>query len=186
MHTHFFTFGFIFGEGISTFPPKKIPTEADVVRRWIYEFDSRFLGQNLRRPGEAFKNEVIYNVVDDLIEFWKNEGFFIRPRWKVFTKVKDLVTQVESFRHYTRQRGDPESHKEWIETTLARFSDEFDISESERSEERVVKPTKRFADEDFVAPGPSSSKRAFVAEASSESDSDLDFSDDSTEEVTSN
>ena len=159
MQTHQFTFGFVFGEGISSFPPGKNPTEADVVRRWVCEYDSRRGDQF--RTGETFKHGVIFCVVDELIDFWKNNSSeAIRPRWKVFTKVKDLVTRVEPLKRFTRQRKDSESHKEWIENTLACFSEVFDISEV--PEKRVLKKSKRFADEDFEVPGTSKSKRVFV------------------------
>ena len=61
MQTHQFKLEFIFGKGIPSFPPGTVPIEADLVRRWVFEYD-RMRGDRIR-PGEAFQHEVISSVV---------------------------------------------------------------------------------------------------------------------------
>ena len=110
MKTHQFKLEFIFGKGISSFPPGKVPIEADIVRRWVFDYD-RMRGDRLR-PGEAFQHEVIFCVVDELMDFWKiNVDHLIHPRWKVFTKVKAIVDRVEPLMAFVRQRNNPQDHQ---------------------------------------------------------------------------
>ena len=187
MQTHQFKLEFIFGKGISSFPPGTVPIEADLVRRWVFEYD-RMRGDRIR-PGEAFQHEVISSVVDELIDFWKanNSGQPIRPRWKVFTKVKDfIVGRVEPLFMFIRQRNEPEQHAQWIANILSSFVSKFDISATspDPAEKRVPKKSKRFVEEDPDYPGPSS-KRSFV-EAEEISESDSDYSDDLSEEISGN
>ena len=192
MKTHQFKLEFIFGKGISSFPPGKVPIEADIVRRWVFDYD-RMRGDRLR-PGEAFQHEVIFCVVDELMDFWKiNVDHPIRPRWKVFTKVKAIVDRVQPLMAYVRQRDNPENHQEWIEYQLSCFQSECDISE-DGVEKRVPKNTRKFEEEDPDFPGPSS-KKAFVVGESSDvdmasgsednTDDSDDLSDDLSEEVSS-
>ena len=183
MQSHQFKLGFIFGDAISSFAPKKKPSEADVIRFWMFEYDSR--RGNKYRPAEGFHHEVIFVVVDSLMDFWKLH-FPMEPvsvRWKVFEKVKDIVERVVPLMAFVRQRNSPEEHQEWIQGQLSRFESECDISVSTLDEKRLSKKAKRFDDEDLDY-RPSSSKRAFVAELS-ESDSDDSYVSDD-DQVSSN
>ena len=98
-------FGFVFKEGISSFDSSNgqddanLPTEAEVVRRWMYAFDENLKNMGNGDPSKVSSvpkpvfNRIIREIVEEIIDIWKeNSTKAVRSNLEVFSRVKNLVT----------------------------------------------------------------------------------------------
>ena len=123
-------YGWVLGDPISVLPPKKRPTERDVLRHWMSISDSKFDKSRALSPKQ--KNQVVIDLVKSVSTHWMVQGFGVAIKSKdtirsmIQRLIKNrVVNKYEQPEHLNRQFD-----FDWISDEQQKFEKVFDINKS--------------------------------------------------------
>ena len=137
----------LFGPPRTTFEPKILPSELEVIQVWMSCFDKTASESGKKILSASAKSGVINDMIDNLTGHMKDldENIELMDKKVLTTKVRRLVTRAEKLVRENRAKMDDGF---WISTTAQEYSKIFDISAVTKSD-TPLSPKRKLNDEDL-------------------------------------
>ena len=116
--------GYIFGNGLKTFHPARLPTKNDVVRLLMKKLEDARNESVQLSPKK--KSSIYYEVADAVMAIWTKKKHAVQSRINIWKNVKALAEEITNLRKNLKE------DEEWIEATKKQYDKVFDVSQKEK------------------------------------------------------